>query len=510
MEVEFRKLWVGNHDNWFGQIAHSDTIRLLPDNTLDIDSVVQVFGGIPTNDPTINSRVILLIAQSQHAFGILEHAVKGNFQPDTIWVGTSSWIQRNLLDGLNTTGSTSPDLSWLPTTPGYIGVALFNNRDLVYQEFFGKFQKWQQERGKNVLDELPPFSAETVDAIFALSTAISSTINRDSSDAIVGHLRQLKFAGVSGPVEFTPIGDRKDPRYSIFNAKSIASDGRSGVIQWYDIGSVGTTIDSAKLSVGIQDVCFAVSGCGLAAAPDDTYPVPPGAQPVWAVVIVPIVVLLCFGFAAMYWRSKMKKRAYKAELKAFQESIAGMRTAAFTCIPRIVKIVGDIEQPVDLSGTLSVAPIESAQWSWKETDQFMSRHSPSDIFGDPKNCWIRYGVQSNKDIEEAFQSGAQEISILAGYVVNFTTMLQTKIATGFTRDIQRVIEMITPEDDNDQPKKIDLSGIEMADVLPDELVVNGEPQMVLVEGDVIQISKQRSDGWAFGTKVSLFNCSLQA
>jgi hypothetical protein len=31
--------------------------------------------------------------------------------------------------------------------------------------------------------------------------------------------------------------------------------------------------------------------------------------------------------------------------------------------------------------------------------------------------------------------------------------------------------------------------------------------MVLVKGDVVQISKQRPDGWAFGTKVSTLSLS---
>ena len=36
-------------------------------------------------------------------------------------------------------------------------------------------------------------------------------------------------------------------------------------------------------------------------------------------------------------------------------------------------------------------------------------------------------------------------------------------------------------------------------LLPEEIY--DEPQMALVTGDVIQISSQRQDGWAFGTKV---------
>jgi hypothetical protein len=46
---------------------------------------------------------------------------------------------------------------------------------------------------------------------------------------------------------------------------------------------------------------------------------------------------------------------------------------------------------------------------------------------------------------------------------------------------------------------MDSLGPQLCSDLP--LVLRSEPQMVLVEGDIIQISKQRDDGWAFGTKV---------
>ena len=48
-------------------------------------------------------------------------------------------------------------------------------------------------------------------------------------------------------------------------------------------------------------------------------------------------------------------------------------------------------------------------------------------------------------------------------------------------------------------KEVDLNEVNMVSAIPEE--VASEPQMVLVKGDVIQISSQRQDGWAFGTKV---------
>ena len=46
----------------------------------------------------------------------------------------------------------------------------------------------------------------------------------------------------------------------------------------------------------------------------------------------------------------------------------------------------------------------------------------------------------------------------------------------------------------------------MREGLPKDLA--GEPQMVMVKGDIIQVSKLRDDGWAFGSKMPDANESL--
>jgi hypothetical protein len=78
--------------------------------------------------------------------------------------------------------------------------------------------------------------------------------------------------------------------------------------------------------------------------------------------------------------------------------------------------------------------------------------------------------------------------------------VQTKTATGFQRSVQRLVEQHNKKDS--AAKEIDISEIQMGDVLPSEILE--EPQMVMVKGDIVQISKQRPDhGWAFETKVRL-------
>ena len=95
--------------------------------------------------------------------------------------------------------------------------------------------------------------------------------------------------------------------------------------------------------------------------------------------------------------------------------------------------------------------------------------------------------------------------LLRGYKINVREMVQVKEATGFERDIQRLV-MTTDlvADKAPSPKAdIDLTKVEVGDSLPDEVV--GEPQLCLCQGDIIQISSQRQDGWAFGTKLHFYD-----
>mmetsp|Transcript_24528 Transcript_24528/g.60146 ORF Transcript_24528/g.60146 Transcript_24528/m.60146 type:complete len:395 (+) Transcript_24528:1273-2457(+) len=79
-------------------------------------------------------------------------------------------------------------------------------------------------------------------------------------------------------------------------------------------------------------------------------------------------------------------------------------------------------------------------WCWQETRSHMGQHFASAIYGNPSDCWIKYDDTANSILESAYQAqGANgEVSPSGGYVVNFSTMKQTKIATGFKRNVQRV------------------------------------------------------------------------
>jgi hypothetical protein len=83
------------------------------------------------------------------------------------------------------------------------------------------------------------------------------------------------------------------------------------------------------------------------------------------------------------------------------------------------------------------------RWCWKETPARVPNHPASSIIGDPANCWIAYDDQANRTLEDAYtfyQRGKGKCQPQLGYTVDFDTMKQTKILTGYERGVQRVVE----------------------------------------------------------------------
>jgi len=97
--------------------------------------------------------------------------------------------------------------------------------------------------------------------------------------------------------------------------------------------------------------------------------------------------------------------------------------------------VREVQRIVKVKSALESAKV----WCWKETSGQMGKHNPSVIHGNPSDCWIKYDDTANAILESAYQaqSAYGESSPCEGYVVNFSTMKQTKTATGFEREVQR-------------------------------------------------------------------------
>ncbi len=328
-ENEFRRLWLNKHNDssgmWEGEVAYSHTILLNPNDTVNEASVKQGLAGVPTDDPTINSRVILLIAHDQHAYHILRIATESNFQPETIWVGAEAWV-----------GRTPPgDLSWLPEFPGYIGLTPYRNRNEYYVDYLQRLQAWQERKGRSPWGELPDYAAEyLVDSILSITMALSNVPQgmRLNGSLVTTELQSLTFNGVSGDVAFTENGDRLHPRFSIFNLQRVGN-----ALTWVDVGVAKTRVSDT--TVMTNSICFAAVGCGVTEVPSDKYPVPPVPISLLISVVIPIILVLLVAVTIFYCRTRQKKKRLKDSMTEIQKKMEAMK--------RIDGDLNDIDRQVE-------------------------------------------------------------------------------------------------------------------------------------------------------------------
>jgi hypothetical protein len=93
----------------------------------------------------------------------------------------------------------------------------------------------------------------------------------------------------------------------------------------------------------------------------------------------------------------------------------------------------------------------SILWCWKETSADLSNYTnrPSITYGDPKDGWIKYRRRHNATLEAAFQVEGQKREYILEvsphtYKVDFDTMTQTNVRTGYTRAVRRIVEDTVP------------------------------------------------------------------
>lgn len=289
---------------------------------------------------------------------------------------------------------------------------------------------------------------------------------------------------------------------AVFVQSCPADDGQ----QHCEIGDVGKCVDG---------LCICQGGIACSCPCDGGGVVSELNGGLLAGIIVPLIILGALGFWYYRRRKIQRSRAQKAiiaekeeELEAFRNSVVGMRTATTLFLPKSKTIRPSVMTPEKPIGEIiPLKPPPKIQWCWKETSHMMGNHAPDMIVGNPSDCWIKYDAGQNISLENAYQEYSKKsskkhrfISPLPGYKVDLEDMIQTKEATGFRRDVLRIEQV--PDLQEQAPserKEINMDDVVIGDLLPED--IREEPQMVLVKGDVIQISSQRQDGWAFGTKV---------
>lgn len=94
---------------------------------------------------------------------------------------------------------------------------------------------------------MPDYAAENMaDSILSIAMAIASIPREQRLDGslVASALLNLKFDGISGPVSFTEDGDRRDPRFTIFNLQPSST----GAL-WVDVGVAETRVGESRSNV---------------------------------------------------------------------------------------------------------------------------------------------------------------------------------------------------------------------------------------------------------------------
>jgi len=194
-------------------------------------------------------------------------------------------------------------------------------------------------------------------------------------------------------------------------------------------------------------------------------------------LFLPLLVLI--GVFLFFYRRKMKRKsaAQKAiisdqqqELQAFRDSVVGMRAVVQGAAP------GGTARP----------PAAPAKWYWEESPARLAAHPHVK----PPH-WIPYDAAAAARLEQAFATRAGTVMLTAAYEADVQKMVQTNLRTKFSRRLLRD----APAMPIARPSSHDME--QGADRPPD--IDADEPCMVLHVGSIVQIARQRDDGWAFGS-----------
>jgi poly [ADP-ribose] polymerase 10/14/15 len=256
-------------------------------------------------------------------------------------------------------------------------------------------------------------------------------------------------------------------------------------------------------------------------------------------IIIGVIAFCCcvLGGYAGYKKKQLlflsdKVVSLEKEVKDLSESAVNMRCVKENYNPKF-----DPNQPNQPTVVKAAPkqPKQRAMWYWKEDAGRMAQHSPS-LTMDP--CWVQYAGSVAIELEEgynAYQSkeGPEELATdLADRIsstgseqkahgaasgtkfrINFRDMKQLNASSGYKRDILRhlvdVQDSVAPRGGGDLEQGIGRMSTDagmktaMEIPVPEELTArneNGEREtlLILAVGSIVQISKQRPDGWAFG------------
>ena len=356
--LELSSAWKGEHfgnDPFVGEIAYADTIKLdSKTDLIDYESAIRVLNAVPVDNPSANSRVIVLFAHHQHAFPILRAAQELNFQSDTIWIGTSEWAGRRPLEN---------DTSWMPPIPGYLGIVPHRNLTTpMYTDYLSRLQDYEKQRNLPVTSELYDYVADRIaDGILALAMAFSAVPPNLRTDGlrVARALRRIDFEGISGRVAFDENGDLREPVYSV---KTLTSPGT----EWIDVGTVSTK-EGGNNDIDFSRICFPVAGCNLENTPDDEYDVAKELLPFWIWIVLALLCILVVLFYHQRVKNKsvtQQLRRIEDELKALDNNDTAVRQKKGKLYKEIASLLGQPKPShwTKRNGLVKVPPTQQEYW----------------------------------------------------------------------------------------------------------------------------------------------------
>jgi poly [ADP-ribose] polymerase 10/14/15 len=250
-------------------------------------------------------------------------------------------------------------------------------------------------------------------------------------------------------------------------------------------------------------------------------------------IIVGVCVMAMIVICAYWYYSRRRLRALKVELEQFKEAIVGVRVVHKNYLPDSDTLprVGDA-----WTGSPSTVPCQlrpRCDWYWAEDESRLAVHNPHDVY-QPGN-FVKYAGAVCAELEEHYLSwlagdgpevhrlnlvdriastGTERKSFAedSGYdfEVNYKAMQQVNLKTKYTRSILRV-EAAQP--------KVDAPGAGPAwqvhtrtgsriSAFPEDTCKLQRPMELMADdalqlhtGQLIQTSKQRPDGWGYGSVI---------
>ena len=308
MATEFASIWKEKSK----EIAYESTIDMLAIGGIDYVSLKQTLDTIPTDEPRINSRVILLFAHNQDAQDILRFSNMEGFQPDTIWIGTDSW-----------TGRPFDAKQWLPDIPGYIGLVPYRH-PRFNEQFLNDLQTYQKQYNRKVVseDDINHYVYEVIpDATAILVKALSQLMpeERKNGTRVTELVRSISLnPSLNGEIRFTQDGDRADPLYTVMNYGSRDNP-------WAVVGQVSIDASGGLTNIDFNKICWASKGCGLLNTPGEKYDIPPDKLPIWVLVLIPVISAFVIILGFRYYRTHSKKKNLRQNMTALQEKMEKMK-----------------------------------------------------------------------------------------------------------------------------------------------------------------------------------------